>query len=343
MLKLVRELEKTECSKFKDIAEDIGIPISSVSKVECDLHDTYYLVPSRGFRTSKVESLLPEIGMFLRAKETPVGSISMSEGCYKITVRKAYPECPDMIGMIKKSCKSMGVPTCIGVDYYGEDVSFDLSRIPNMIVAGATGSGKSVVLNNIILSGIASGSRMFLVDPKYVEFSSYKGIKGVGVCHTIEDTKMVLEIIMSSIKHRFRRLSHAKCRNVAEYNSKFADKIKNIVIVIDEWADLVMTDRSVEKLLCSVAQIGRAAGVSIVLATQRPSSDIISGPIKANFPGRIAMRVSSLTDSRVILDRGGAENINILGGGIFISPSSEPISFVSGYVKNIEKAIQEVI
>lgn len=254
MLKLVKDQEKIDCPKFREIIDDVGIPVSGVTKSVYEFHDAYHLTPARGFRISKVEAVLPEIGMFLRASEVPSGKISMSDGCYTVTVRKSYPENPDMIRMIRGNSLGLGMPTSIGLDLFGNDIAFDLSKIPNLIVAGATGSGKSVVLNNIILSGIASGSRMFLIDPKYVEFSAYRDVKGVAVCHTIEDMKMILSVAMSFAKNRFKRLSSAGCRNVSEFNERFDDKMKNIIIVIDEWADLVMTDRSVEKDLCSLAQ-----------------------------------------------------------------------------------------
>lgn len=333
--------EKTD--NMRGLLSDFGIKLSKVEVDESRYFDRYKISLSRGSRFSKIESVLDDIGLTLRSVSKPKGELNMPNGSYDIIIQKKYIESPDMKSMISRIPSEMTIPVALGVDLAGNDIFFDLNEIPNLLVAGTTGSGKSVLLHNIILSLLKSGNTVFVVDPKLVEFSCYnKAGKSVFVGSTEEFFKKTIDFLSLEISKRFQIFGRLGCRNISDFNKKFSKSFQPIVLVIDEWADLAMKNNSYQSMLCKIAQIGRAAGISIVLATQRPSADIISGKIKANFPGRIALRVASSVDSRVIIDDVGAENLKNKGSGIFIGGDGVALRFRTGYIEDVENYIKEI-
>jgi len=199
----------------------------------------------------------------------------------------------------------------LGQDVTSNRVWMDLSKNPHMLISGTTGSGKSTLLHNIIANLYNyNDAILFLVDPKGIEFVDYDNalLKNLRVDYTYKDAIKTLDMLHSIMEHRFNMLKN-------KFN---ADKIPYIVLIIDEFADLILQDINNEfhNKLCKLAQKCRAAKINIILATQRPSANIINGAIKANFPARIACKVSSNTDSRIILDNGGAENLNGFGDAL---------------------------
>jgi S-DNA-T family DNA segregation ATPase FtsK/SpoIIIE len=213
------------------------------------------------------------------------------------------------------------LPIGIGMDVSGKPVVGDLARMPHLLIAGATGSGKSVSINTLIASLLVSRTpdevELVLVDPKQVEMSQYKGLPHLRLPVVTDMDKVVatLRWTVLEMERRYTRFSEVGARNIVAFNERFPqERLSYLVIVIDELADMMMTAaEDVERLICRLAQLGRAAGVHLVVATQRPSVDVLTGLIKANLPTRIAFAVSSQTDSRVILDRAGAERL--LGRG----------------------------
>ncbi len=213
------------------------------------------------------------------------------------------------------------IPFGIGMDVSGKPVVADLTRMPHLLIAGATGSGKSVCINSVIASVLIARTpdevQLVLVDPKQVEMSQYKGLPHLRLPVVTDMDKVVatLRWTVLEMERRYTRFSEVGARNIVAFNERFPEeRLSYLVIVVDELADMMMTAaEDVERLICRLAQLGRAAGVHLVVATQRPSVDVLTGLIKANLPTRIAFAVSSQTDSRVILDHAGAERL--LGRG----------------------------
>lgn len=213
------------------------------------------------------------------------------------------------------------LPIGVGMDVSGKPVVADLTRMPHLLVAGATGSGKSVCINSLITSLLVTRTpdevQMILIDPKQVEMSQYRGLPHLRLPVVTEMEKVVaaLRWTVIEMERRYTRFSEVGARNIVAFNDRSqSERLVYLVVVIDELADLMMTaPEDVERLICRIAQLGRAAGVHLVVATQRPSVDVLTGLIKANLPTRIAFAVSSMVDSRVILDRVGAERL--LGRG----------------------------
>ncbi|HEY1293534.1 MAG TPA: DNA translocase FtsK [Chloroflexota bacterium] len=213
------------------------------------------------------------------------------------------------------------LPIGVGMDVSGKPVVADLTRMPHLLVAGATGSGKSVCINSLITSLLVMRTpdevQFIMIDPKQVELSQYRGLPHLRlpVVTDMERVVAALRWTVNEMERRYALFADVGARNIVAFNDRFpAERLVYLVLVIDELADMMMTAaEDVERLICRLAQLGRAAGVHIVVATQRPSVDVLTGLIKANLPTRIAFAVSSQIDSRVILDRAGAERL--LGRG----------------------------
>lgn len=336
-------MEQTFSTKIEKILFDFGVKINSVERKEKNNFDIYDIELGSGVKFSKVEKLLPEIGLGLKSKSIPRGYPVLDKGVYRVEVQTKNFDKSNLEDYFSEF-KNGFCPIVIGSDSSGEKIVTDLSKFPNMLVAGATGSGKSVVLHNIILSLIKNKSEIYLVDPKMVEFTAYEDLEQIkSISYSSEEASNLIQNINVIMNQRFSLLKKSKSRNIQEYNRKMFQNLKPIVVVIDEWADLFMQDKKLEIPLCKLAQKGRAAGISIVLATQRPSVKVISGLIKANFIGRISMRVSNAVDSRIVLDRNGAEKLKEIGTGIFIDNSQRVSIFKSPFVENIEEFLEDKI
>ena len=232
-----------------------------------------------------------------------------------------------------------GLPVALGLASAGEPVVIDLLKMPHLLIAGATGSGKSVCMNSIISSLIAHQSpsrlRMMLVDPKRVELTPYNGVPHL-VAPVVTEPDRVVRLLRGAIQEmsrRYRLLEEAGVRNIVSYNRspKATEDMPYFVICIDELADLMMTASfEVEQGICRLAQLGRATGIHLVVATQRPSVDVVTGLIKANFPSRIAFAVASQVDSRTIIDTNGAERLLGRGDMLYLSPDSAKARRVQG-------------
>tara|TARA_B110000014_G_C20123438_1_gene596611 strand:+ start:207 stop:2792 length:2586 start_codon:yes stop_codon:yes gene_type:complete len=253
--------------------------------------------------------------------ETPV----MGESLLGIEVPNPTPSIVALKNVMESTAysslaKKSPLPVALGKGSDGEEVSFDLSKMPHLLIAGATGSGKSVCINAII-SGLImekdpTEMQMILIDPKRVELTPYNGIPHLITPVIVETEKVVgiLKGLIQEMMDRYRRMEEVGVRNISSFNDKGGTKMPYIIIAIDELADLMMTAAfDVEQSICRLAQLGRATGIHLIVATQRPSVDVITGLIKANFPSRISFAVTSQIDSRTILDTNGAERL--LGRG----------------------------
>ena len=296
----------------------------------------YEFVPSIGVRMSKIRNLKDEIAVALKTSGVRVIAPIPGKGTVGIEVpnreRQIVP-IADMLSCDGYRDTKMQLPLAIGKTVEGNDFIVDLAEMPHLLVAGATGQGKSVGLNVIIASLLRKKSpdelKLVLVDPKQVELSVYENIAKPylahlsgqpSICTDPETAQDTLGAILDLMEKRYAMLSKAGVRNISEYNAASKDKMPYYVIVIDEYGDLIMTaEDEMEHIICRLAQKARAVGIHMIISTQRPDITVVTGNIKANFPTRIAFRTTTGTDSRVILDRIGAERLTGKGDMLFFS------------------------
>jgi S-DNA-T family DNA segregation ATPase FtsK/SpoIIIE len=323
----------------------------------------YEIVPAPGVRISKIKNLEDDIALSLAALGIRIIAPIPGKGTIGIEVPNSKPEMVSMRSLIasKKFQESdYELPVVMGKTITNETYTFDLTKMPHLLVAGATGQGKSVGLNAILISLLykkhPSQVKFVLVDPKKVELTLYNRIERHFLAKLpdeedaiITDTSKVVNTLNSlciEMDDRYELLKTAHVRTIKEYNQKFIDRKLNpekghrylpyIVVLIDEFADLIMTaGKEVEQPIARIAQLARAVGIHLIVATQRPSVNVITGMIKANFPARIAFRVLSKIDSRTILDASGADQL-IGRGDMLISTGQDLIRLQCGFVDTPE-------
>ncbi len=335
------------------IVETLGNYNIQINKIKATIGPTitlYEIVPAPGIRISKIKNLEDDIALSLSALGIRIIAPIPGRGTIGIEVPNQKPELVSMRSLISsKKFQELNyeLPIALGKTISNEAYIFDLTKMPHILVAGATGQGKSVGLNVIITSMLykkhPSELKFIFIDPKKVELTLYNKIERHFLAKLpdveepiITDTQKVINTLNSltvEMDHRYDLMKKAHVRNIKEYNEKFVNRRLNpekghrylpyIVMVIDEFADLIMTaGREIEAPLARIAQIARAIGIHLVIATQRPTTNIITGVIKANFPARIAFRVTSMIDSRTILDSPGANQL-IGRGDMLISEGGD--------------------
>jgi S-DNA-T family DNA segregation ATPase FtsK/SpoIIIE len=284
----------------------------------------YELKPERGVKISRISSLADDLALALAATSVRIEAPIPGKSAVGIEVPNASVSVVAIREIFDALPQRGTVPPlnmALGKDITGRAVFGDLAKMPHLLVAGATGSGKSVCLNCIIASLLVNATpdqvQMLMIDPKRVELTVYNGIPHL-IKEVITDPRLAAGALFEMTKEmdqRYERFAKAGVRKIEEYNAKFPDgKLPYVVIIIDELADLMLiAPAKVETTICRLAQLARATGIHLIVATQRPSVDVITGIIKANIPSRIAFAVSSQVDSRTILDMGGAERL--LGRG----------------------------
>ncbi|HJN85307.1 MAG TPA: DNA translocase FtsK 4TM domain-containing protein, partial [Patescibacteria group bacterium] len=312
----------------------------------------YTLRPSQGVKISRIVGLQNDLALALAAHpirlEAPIPGRSLV-GIEVPNTKVATVTLRDVMDVRAYKENKSPLPVALGKDVSGKSWVIELDRMPHMLVAGATGSGKSVCLNTMILSWLYRNGpddlKLILVDPKRVELNIYAGIPHLLVppITGVDDTVNALKWTVREMERRLELLSKFGARNITDYNSRVEDRMPRIVVVIDELADLMASiSRDVEGAIVRIAQMARAVGIHLVLATQRPSVDVITGLIKANVPGRIACAVASQTDSRTILDQSGAEKLLGRGDMLFTSAEvSKPKRIQGAFVstKEIERVV----
>ncbi|TWI78268.1 S-DNA-T family DNA segregation ATPase FtsK/SpoIIIE [Lacibacter cauensis] len=328
----------------------------------------YEIVPAAGVRISRIKNLEDDIALSLAALGIRIIAPIPGKGTIGIevpNVKKTVVSMKTLLSSEKFQHNNFGLPIAIGKKIDNENFIVDLTTMPHLLMAGATGQGKSVGLNAILVSLLykkhPSQLKLVLVDPKKVELSLYRHIEKHFLAKLpgedeaiITDTKKVINTLNAlciEMDNRYDLLKEAGCRNLREYNEKFVARKLNpqkghqylpfIVLVVDEFADLIMTaGKEVEMPIARLAQLARAVGIHLIIATQRPSVNIITGTIKANFPARIAFKVSSKVDSRTILDTGGAEQL-IGKGDMLISYNGELTRLQCAFVDTPE--VDEIV
>tara|TARA_R110002020_G_scaffold50716_7_gene143258 strand:+ start:40624 stop:41730 length:1107 start_codon:yes stop_codon:yes gene_type:complete len=347
---IVRIFDKDKAGNMSGILMAYGIGTRNISVLEGSSFDIYDIKLNRGVRVSKIERVLVDIGMELGSYSIPVGVPAVRDGVYRLYIQnKDIPS--ESISTILElvgdgSYNNMSSPMPIGVDMYNDIFLADLSKIPNLLIGGIPGSGKSMVLHSIILSLIAKSSTdIYLVDPKRVEFSVYDGLSSVkNISYSACETKSIVENLIGVMNRRFEVLRKNKCRDFSDFNKlKGGIRMRPAAIIIDEWADIYFQDKKIQNVICALAQKGRAAGISVVIATQRPSADVISGLVKASFSGRMCLKTSSAIDSRIVIDSGCAERITDVGVGYYRDQNIlDPKVFRSFYIDSIEAEIKKI-
>jgi len=363
--KIQVEREELELNKNRivDTLKNYNIGISKIKATIGPTVTLYEIVPEAGVRISKIKNLEDDIALSLSALGIRIIAPIPGKGTIGIEVPNQNPDVVSMRTVIKSDKfqhAKMELPVALGKTISNETFVTDLAKMPHLLMAGATGQGKSVGLNAILASLLykkhPAQVKFVLVDPKKVELTLFNKIERHFLAKLpgeeeaiITDTSKVVATLNSlciEMDDRYEMLKNAQCRNIKEYNTKFIKRKLNpnnghrhlpyIVLVVDEFADLIMTaGKEVELPIARLAQLARAIGIHLIIATQRPSVNIITGTIKANFPSRIAFRVTSKIDSRTILDTGGAEQL-IGRGDMLYSNGNDLIRLQCAFVDTPE-------
>ncbi|MGA1861734.1 DNA translocase FtsK 4TM domain-containing protein [Deferribacter thermophilus] len=311
----------------------------------------YEFEPAPGIKISKIANLESDLALAMSAISVRIIAPIPGKSVVGIELPNAKRETVYLKELLsaEEFVKSKSPLTVVlGKDIAGKPYITDLTKMPHLLIAGTTGSGKSVAINGIITSILFKSSyedvKFVMIDPKMVELSVYEGIPHLAAPVVVNPRKAanVLKNVVEEMEHRYSILAERKVRNIISYNQLVAkeggEKLPYLVVVVDEFADLmIVAGKEVEQAIIRIAQMARAVGIHLVLATQRPSVNVITGIIKANMPARLSFRVSSKTDSRTILDQNGAEVLLGKGDSLFIPPgSSEPIRIHGCFVSEGE-------
>ena len=354
---------KANKEQIEKVLNSFNVQIREIKATVGPTITLYEITPAEGVRISRIRNLEDDIALSLSALGIRIIAPIPGKGTIGIEVPNKKPNIVSMRSILdskKFQVTPMDLPIALGKTITNEVFMVDLAKIPHLLVAGATGQGKSVGLNAIITSLLykkhPNELKLVLIDPKKVEFSVYSPIAAHFMATVDDDdepiitdvTKVVrtLKSLCTLMDQRYDLLKIAKVRTVKEYNKKFVNHELNpadgheympyIVVVIDEFGDLIMTaGKEIELPIARIAQLARAVGIHMVIATQRPTTSIITGNIKANFPGRMAFKVSAMVDSRTILDRPGANQLVGRGDMLFLS-GSDPVRVQCAFIDTPE-------
>ena len=312
----------------------LKIPGRIVSASENDFYTLCSVIFNDDITLNRIKARRDDIALFLGGPvdiETDAGGI----------VLKVQNKTRDVVGLYDFTLDITGglagyeIPLIIGQRENGDKLFFDLTAAPHILAGGATGSGKSVFMHNLIISTFYTGNtNLLLIDVKRVEFSIYDGIPHLvnPICYTASAAYTALKNLNCEMSRRYEILQREKCRNIKEYRDR-GGRLNYIAVFIDELADLILDNRRIETELIKLAQLGRAAGIHLILATQRPDATVLSGLIRANIPTRVCFAVQKATDSRIILDQTGGEKLRGRGDGLMVPIGSKnPIHFQAPYI-----------
>lgn len=351
-------------NRIVEVLNNFGVEIKTIMATVGPTVTLYEITPAEGVRISKIRNLEDDIALSLAALGIRIIAPIPGKGTIGIEVPNKKPNIVSMESVLNSKRfqeTTMDLPIAIGKTITNEIYMVDLAKLPHLLVAGATGQGKSVGLNAIITSLLykkhPNELKLVLIDPKKVEFSVYAPIAQHFMAKIPDDneepiitdvTKVIktLNSLCKLMDTRYDMLKQAGARNIKEYNKKYINHqlrltdgheyMPYIVVVIDEFGDLIMTaGKEIELPIARIAQLARAVGIHMVIATQRPTTSIITGNIKANFPGRMAFRVSAMVDSRTILDRPGANQLIGRGDMLFLS-TNEPVRVQCAFIDTPE-------
>lgn len=304
------------------------IQVAEIKKTPLGSFDIFEIYPEFGTKLSRISKSVNDFALYMGCLSEPTGEANYKTGAYKISLQRREVDTmllSDALALLPAAALS---PMVLGCTALGGPLVVDQGAVPNTLVAGAPGSGKSTLLKIMIESLLFSGAEVVVIDPKIVDFSQFKERKNCTVetdPNKFEKTLDNMIFRMNVIYDMLNRRGHS---SVAQNNASSSTKILPQILIIDEWSDVYLSNKKNLNKILTLSQKGRAAGISIILATQRPSSSILPGQIKANFTGRIAMRVSSDMESRIIMNSSLAANISEPGMAYYIDQScQEPVYF----------------
>jgi len=362
------ELQENADILTKTLA-DFGVTGKVVKVVPGPVVTLYEVEPATGVRVSKISSLADDIARVMAAKRIRIIAPIPGKKVVGVEIPNRKPEIVYFKSIINSERFTMAddkLVIALGKTANGEPFVFNLAKMPHLLIAGTTGSGKSVCINTLLMSVLyrakPSEVKFILIDPKKLELSVYKALKeyhlitnddiGEHVITRPQNAVLALRSAEVEMERRYTVLANATVRNIDEYNKKLADGLVEgehlpyLLIVIDELADLILTaGKEIEEPIARLAQMARAVGIHLIIATQRPSVDVITGVIRSNFPARIGFQVPTKIDSRTILDTGGAEKLLGKGDMLFLSPGrSEPIRIHNAFItlEEIERVMDHI-
>ena len=347
---LLREPERpNQANLKKDLKEqaeileqtlmNFGIE-AKVGEINCGPTITSFeVIPAVGVKVQKIKTLEKDIALNLQARSIRIIAPIPGKAAVGIEVPNPHPtpvSFKELLSVYRRSGK-MALPLLLGKSVSGTPVIHDLARMPHLIIAGATGSGKSVCVNTIIMSLLMNlrpeEVRLLMVDPKKVELTPYSNLPHMlaPVVTEAHEAYLSLTWLVKEMERRYEKLKETGVRNIASYNAKASEGMPYIVGIVDELADLMMASSSdIETPITRIAQMARAVGIHLILATQRPSREVITGLIKANFPARIAFQVANRINSQIILDETGAETLLGMGDMLILPPGTSQLVRAQG-------------
>ncbi len=337
---------------LQETLETFGVRIDGpISRYPGPIITRYEFKPAAGIKVNQILGLSDDLALALKAQRIRIIAPIPGKAAVGVEIPNRKPQpvyLRDVLSSQVFMDRDLVLPMALGKTASGRPYVADLTRMPHLLIAGATGSGKSVCMNVLITSLLyrlhPMQVRFIMIDPKMLELSVYKGIPHLGrpVVTKPRRAERVLADAVAEMEKRYRKLAEASVRNILDFNKKQKDdesKLPYILIFVDELADLMMSANSskTELLITRLAQMSRAVGIHLVLATQRPSVDVITGLIKANFPARLAFQVSSKVDSRTVIDANGAEKLLGKGDMLFLPPGQpEPVRIHGAYLSSEE-------
>ncbi len=339
---------------LEETLEDFGISVKVTDIEQGPVITRYELEPAPGVKLNRIVALGDDIALAMKAQSVRIVApipgkarvgVEVPNSHSSMVYLKELLSCADFQNAESK------LELALGKDIAGHPVITDLGDMPHFLIAGTTGSGKTVCVNSLILSMLYRCSpadlRMVMVDPKMVELAPYNGLPHL-LCPVVTDAKkaaVALGWVVNEMEERYQLLAKESARNIDAYNKKVEEKekIPYIVVVIDEMADLMMIARDqIESAITRLAQLSRAVGIHLIMATQRPSVDVITGVIKANFPARVSFKVASKVDSRTVLDTNGADKLLGKGDMLFMKPGEAKLTRAQGSLVS-DKEIERIV
>ena len=348
---IAKEDVSEKCVILEDKLHQFRIDAKVLNVTQGPTFSRFEMKMPEGVKVSKVRELDDDIAMALKAQSVRIEAPIPGMDAFGVEVpneKRGIVNIRSILSSVEFNASKSNLTFALGKDIGNNNFVCDIDAMPHLLIAGATGSGKSVCINSLIISLVYKASpadlRLILVDPKRVELNVYNGLPHLLMKEVISEPEMAINALqwaINEMSRRYEMFSQQSCRNITEFNKKAIErddleKLPQIIIIIDELADLIMMNkREIEDKISKLTRLSRAAGIYLVVATQRPSVDYITGSIKANLPSRIAFGVTSIADSRTILDRAGAEKLLGYGDMLYFPKSeAEPIRlqgcFVSG-------------